>query len=73
MVALRSHFSDTYAKCGGAIVTHRHVITAAHCLVNMYGDLQPFDPDKVHVYAGVHNNWKRKLSLILNKKILIFF
>nr|QHB21595.1 venom S1 protease with CUB domain 4 [Platymeris rhadamanthus] len=55
MVALKAYFGEAHINCGGSIVTNHHVLTAAHCLLNMYVDMSPVKPEDLFVIVGLHN------------------
>ncbi|XP_015793799.1 prostasin-like [Tetranychus urticae] len=42
-----------YGLCGGSLIDHWHVVTAAHCLHDEKGNVR--DPRAVQVFLGVHN------------------
>ncbi|XP_025018177.1 snake venom serine protease serpentokallikrein-2-like [Tetranychus urticae] len=45
--------STQYGLCGGSLIDHQHIITAAHCVHDASGN--PRNVDAVHVYLGAHN------------------
>uniref|UniRef100_A0AB38ZEM7 Venom S1 protease with CUB domain 6 n=1 Tax=Oncocephalus sp. TaxID=2944721 RepID=A0AB38ZEM7_9HEMI len=55
IVALKAHFGPAHLDCGGSIITHYHVVTAAHCLLNMFVDMGAVKPEDLVVIVGAHN------------------
>ena len=39
--------------CGGSIITRLHILTAAHCTINIYTE-QAMDPSSIQVLVGEH-------------------
>lgn len=45
--------STQYGLCGGSLIDHEHIITAAHCVHDVEGN--PRDVKAVQVFLGAHN------------------